>query len=236
MLPGWPRFLQHMLGRRVAATMNGFVDVLGFGKDMAPVLENFGSIQLDGLNEHFARHKFLLGDRPSLGDYGLIGPLFAHLGRDPLARRDWIDTRPHLRDWIARMFAPECSAGGQFFANDEVPATLLPALRSIFDEMLPFISACAEEVARLPVLPVGTGKPPRVLGVISYPMAGGRHTRRALSYPVWMAQRMLDIYAAMTPAEQQAVRAWLARVGGEAFLEMKLPRMQQVGLAAARVG
>ena len=81
-----------------------------------------------------------------------------------------------------------------------------------------------------------TGKPPRVLGVISYPLAGRRHTRRALSYPVWMAQRVLDVYAAMTPAEQQTVRAWLGGLGGEALLDLKSPRMQRVGLAATRVG
>jgi hypothetical protein len=43
---------------------------------------------------------WLYNDRPSMGDYGLIGPLYAHIGRD------LVDTRPNLKARIARMFAP----------------------------------------------------------------------------------------------------------------------------------
>jgi glutathione S-transferase len=235
MLPGWPKFMQDRVGNRIANTMSGFRPTAGFGPEMAGVLDRFGQIQLDALDTHFAAHKFLLGNRPSLGDYGLIGPLYAHVGRDHLSKRDLIDTRPNLAAWIARMFQPETSAGGEFFADDRLPDTLMPALRSIFDEMIPFIAACAEAVGKTPVVPAGTRTPPRFLGEVTYPMAGGFHTRKAVSYVVWMAQRLLGIFAAMPAADQQQVRDWLAGVGGEAVLELDLPRVERVGLAAAHV-
>lgn len=236
MLPGWPGFLQDAIGNKLANTMSGFAPVAGFTPDMAAVLDRFGQIQLDGLDAHFAQHKFLFGDRPSLGDYGLIGPLYAHIGRDPLSKRDLIDPRPNLAAWIARMYQPESSAGGEFFADDRIPETLLPALRSIIDEMLPFLVACANEVRKTPVLPADTAKPPRMLGMVSYPMAGGTHRRRAFAYTVWMAQRLLEAFKAMSAADQERVREWLKSLGGEGLLDLRLPRVKRVGLAALHVG
>jgi hypothetical protein len=46
---------------------------------------------------------------------------------------------------------------------------------------------------------------------------------------------MMDALAAMSPAEQQQVRAWLRQVGGEGLLELDLPRVVRVGVAAARI-
>lgn len=235
MLPGWPKFMQRYIGHKTAGDMSGFVDNLGFGLDMAPVLDRFGDIQLDGLNAHFAEHKFLLGDRPCMGDYGLIGPLYAHIGRDPLSSRDLIDTRPHLKAWIQRMFEPATSTGGEFLPDDRIPETLMPALRSIFDEMLPFIRACADAVREAPVVPADSKQVQRFMGTVSYPMAGGIHKRKAAGYPVWMTQRLLDVYRSMPATEQQQIKGWLHTVGGEALLQLNLPQMQRSALAAVRV-
>jgi glutathione S-transferase len=261
LLPGWPRFAQRWMGRQIANGMRGHVQTLGFGADMAPVLDRFGQIQLDALDAHFAVSPFLFGGRPSIGDFGLIGPLYAHIGRDPLSRRDLIDTRPHLRDWIGRMVEPAGWSGsqrgaqadgqtrsaadsrtgsksdvqmdGQFRADDRVPATLLPALRSIFDEMVPYLAECADAVRHTPVLPVTARKAPRFLAPVHYPMAGGTHTRAAASYPVWMAQRVLALFHAMPAADRQTVRAWLDEVGGQGMLALDLPPVTRIGLAAA---
>ena len=235
LLPGWPAAMQRWLGGKIAGEMRGHRQTLGFGPDMAPLLSRFGEIQLDGLNAHFAEHKFLFGGRPSLGDYGLIGPLYAHIGRDPLSRRDLIEPRPHLKAWIARMFEPASAEGGEFLADDQIPSTLLPALRSIFDEMLPFLQGCATAVEQSPVLSDTTRKAPRFLGPLSYPLAGGTHQRLAASYPVWMAQRLLAVFAALPADQQQRVRSWLSSVGGEGVLQLQLPKVKRVGLAAAHI-
>ena len=225
-----------MLGNKHAGLMQSHAASVGVAPEAAPVLDRFLEIQLDGLDAHFARHKFLLGDRPCLGDYGLIGPLYAHLGRDPWPKRELIAPRAHLAAWIERMFDPKSSAGGEFWLDDTLPATLQPALDSIFTEMLPFLSACGEAVRRTPQLPADASSAPRFLDKISYPMAGGIHSRPAISYPVWMTQRMLDAFAAMSPPEQQQVREWLASVNGSALLNLDLPRVKRVGLSAAHTG
>jgi glutathione S-transferase len=235
MLPGWPRPFQRALGNKVARTMNAYRRTVGFNIEMGPVLDRFGQIQLDALDAHFAEHRFLFGNRPCYGDYGLIGPLYAHIGRDPLAKRDLIDVRPHLSAWISRMFQPDTSAGGEFRVDDTVPATLLPALRSMIDEMLPFLKACAAQASKTPVLPANTTKPQRFLGNVSYPMAAGVHTRAAVPYVVWEGQRMLNVFKNMSAAGQTSVRDWLQSIGGEDLLKLDLPPMRRVALGAAHV-
>ena len=235
MLPGWPHFMQRWMGRKIASGMQGHVKTLGFDTAQGAVLDRFGEIQLDGLNAHFAQHKFLLGSRPCLGDYGLIGPLYAHIGRDPLSKRDLIDTRPHLKAWIERMFQPHTAEGGEFLSDDQIPVTLLPALRSIFDEMLPFLQGCADAVRQTPLLPVDARKAPRFFGMLEYPLAGGMHQRAAASYPVWMAQRLLAVLSGMSADEQAQVHQWLASVSGAGLLELSLPKVQRIALAAAHI-
>jgi alpha-amylase/alpha-mannosidase (GH57 family) len=75
----------------------------------------------------------------------------------------------------------------------------------------------------------------RFLPEITYPMAGGNFTRQGLSYPVWMAQRMLDAFRKMSKEDADTVRAWLQSVGGEAVLELDLPKVRRMGLAAGRI-
>lgn len=233
LMPGFPTWLKNFLGNNHARMMRHMARSVGVTSEGAPVIDRFAQIQLDGLDRHFSERAFLFGDRPSLGDYGLIGPLYAHLGRDPWPKRELIAPRPNLKAWIERMFTPG-ETPGAFDAEDRIAETLAPALRSIFDEMMPFLSACASELRKMPPLASG-GKAVRLLADVSYPMAGGTHRRAALSYPVWMAQRLLDAFSAMPDADRQRVRAWLAAVGGEDVLRLDLPRVERIGLAAARV-
>jgi glutathione S-transferase len=235
LMRGYPRWLQKAGGSNHARLMRNHLPRLGITPEQIPLIDRFAQIQLDGLDRHFASHRFLFGDRPSLGDYGLIAPLYAHLGRDPWPRRELIAPRPHLEAWIARMQAPP-ETGGEFQTEDRVPETLTPALRSIFDEMVPFLAECAREVRNTPVLPKGSRKAPRFLGEIRYPLAGGTYRQTGFSYPVWMAQRLLDAFRQMSDADQEIVRKWLETVGGSGVLQLDLPRVERVGLAAARIG
>ena len=230
MLPGWPRFLQQLAGKDMGAKMNAMSDMLGFGDDMSNVLNRLRTTHLDGLNAHFATSPFLFGTRPSLGDFGLMGTCYSHMGRPPAARRELVEPRPHLAAWLQRMNDSTSSEGGQFWGEDSLPDTLLPALRSIFDEMLPLIQACSDAVCAAPA-----GDSERFLGSITYPMADGQHTRHASGYIVWMAQRLMEVYAAMSPAHQLSVHDWVSSMGGGALFEIELPRMQRDGVKAVRV-
>jgi hypothetical protein len=185
---------------------------------------------LDQLDTHFASNGYLLGSRPTIGDFGLIGPMYGHLGRDPWPRRELIAPRPHLRAWIDRMAQKPSPDIGDLPRNDALPASLAPVLRLIIDEFLPMAEAINVELAKV----VGSAPPqqllPRGLGPITHPMGNAKFERAALPFTLWKMQRLLDVYAAMTPVEQQAVRAWLKTLGGERLLDMKIPRLRRVGV------
>lgn len=230
MMPGWPKFLQQLAGKDMGKKMNGMSDMLGFGDDMSSVLNRLRTTHLDGLNAHFADSLFLFGSRPSLGDFGLMGTLYSHMGRPPAARQELIEPRPHLAAWLQRMNDPTSSQDGQFWSEDSLPDTLQPAVRSIFDEMVPLIQACRDAVSAVPA-----GDPERFLGTITYPMAGGLHTRKASGYIVWMAQRLMAVYAGMPVADQRSVHDWVSSMDGAALFELDLPQMRRDGLKAVRV-
>ena len=229
MLPGWPGFVQRMAGANMGSKMEAISESLGFGDDMAPLLNRLRTTHLDGLNAHFSNSTFLFGTRPCLGDFGLMATIYAHMDRPPAARKELVEPRPHLAAWLKRMNDPISSEHGKFWEEDRIPDTLLPAMRSIFDEMVPLIRACADAVRAAPAHDTE-----RFLGLISYPMAGGLHTRRASGYIVWMAQRMMGVFESMSASEQQSVRSWVQSMNGSTLFELELPRMQRRGLKAVR--
>lgn len=124
---------------------------------------------LQALEVHFGRHDYLLGGRPSLADYGLLGPLYAHFYRDPVPGFALRCFFPLICEWVertngegalaARFYGqklygldangalegrPATSDGGDWLPDDEVPETLDPVLRVFFGEMWPFLKASME--------------------------------------------------------------------------------------------
>ena len=81
--PNGPAWIRRAVGKRLGARFSGFVPRLGITAETIPAIERWWEETLDVLNAHFQQHRYLLGDRASIGDFGFIGPLYAHLGRDP---------------------------------------------------------------------------------------------------------------------------------------------------------
>jgi glutathione S-transferase len=100
---------------------------------------------LSDLDTHFAARPFLLGTRPSIGDFALLLPLYAHLYRDPLSGRILRERAPRVADWVELMNAPE-PRSGRFASKDEVAATLAPVLRRMFEEQGPVLVSTLERL------------------------------------------------------------------------------------------
>ncbi len=234
LLPFAPRFLKNQVVDRVAAQLRGFLKGLGVVPAQLPAIEQWSQALLDALDTHFAVHKYLLGSKPSLGDFGLIGPLYAHLGRDLYPARTLIAPRPHLAAWVHRMQHPAQSQGGAFLPDDEVPATLAPVFQSIFGEFWPQLTATLASLQQaFPQVSPGRGFN-RLLDPITITLAGQPFTMRARPYRLWMAQRPLDALRAMAPAEQQQVRDWLKTVGGVEAMQLDIqPRLKRMALFVA---
>ena len=128
---------------------------------------------LERLEVHFSHHDYLLGGKPSLGDFGLIGPLYAHLYRDAVSGFALRTYFPLVCEWVertngegglnARSYGQKLysldekgelvarianSDGGEWLADDTVPETLIPVLEVFFEEMWPMLQGAAPVLRR----------------------------------------------------------------------------------------
>lgn len=234
LLPHWPQFLRNRAVAKAANAMRGYLSRVGVTPEQTPLLERWTTDMLDSLNAHFAMHRFLLGDVPTVADFGLVGSMYAHLGRDPWPRRELIDPRTHLRAWIDRIAEPDATAPSQVVATDDIPATLAPVLRSIASEFLPMIEATLAAVHRY-LKSGGGAELPRGLEPITFPMGSGQFSRVAVPFMLWKMQRLLDVYRAMGANEQGAVRRWLEAQGCGRLLDLSIPPLRRIALRVALV-
>jgi glutathione S-transferase len=249
--PWAPRFVKDHLVGRVARMLRGYTPGVGIVPSQYAMMEEWSIAMLDLLDRHFTATPYLLGDHPTIADFGLQGTMYGHLGRDPWPKREWIDPRPALRGWIDRMATldhdtvragyggptPAASAPGA--PVDSLPATLEPVLRVICREFLPMNEAILGEVRRYLAAEATTDgsrarrrdRPlPRTLGPAEFPMGAHRFSRLALPFTLWKLQGVQDDFRALPADGQAAVRAWLRSLGGEGFLDLPIPRLDRVAL------
>lgn len=126
------------------------------GRSFGAVEDTFDFIEthytnfLTVLDAHFENSPYLLGDKPSIGDFGMIAPLFGHLGRDPKPLRLMQCHAPRVFRWVERMNRPEPDSGefdsgaNDYFMHDEVPQTLVEVLKYLAIDFVPETkAACA---------------------------------------------------------------------------------------------
>lgn len=130
---------------QVRERMTGRVWFVGSNETTAPQIEASFCEAIAVLDRHFASHRYLLGDRPSFGDFGLWGQLYA-AWTDPTAGALIEGRAQRLLDWIHRMLWPRVE--GEFAPWDALEPTLLPLLREqVGARFLPWTRANARAIA-----------------------------------------------------------------------------------------
>lgn len=107
-------------------------------KDAAQVEEELARFFVC-LEAHLRDSKFLLGDRPSLPDFTLMGALQAHFLFDPTPRALIGQIAPSLVRFHGDMAAASAEDAGEWPANDEIPAGLTPLLQQIGATFMRFL-------------------------------------------------------------------------------------------------
>jgi hypothetical protein len=204
---------QIAIGERTSKAFSGMVPALGITPATIPGIEEAYLEFLDRLNAHFGEFDYLLGSRPSIGDYGLMGPLYAHLGRDPVPRALMRDRAPAVFAWVGRMNNPR-PLSGDFLPDDTIPETLLPILAALCRDQLPdVLDVIARNGAWLEENPGGSI--PRFLGMHAFSFGRARGERVVSSYAQWMFQRPWAHYQQLQGEELAAVDRLLRQVGGD---------------------
>jgi glutathione S-transferase len=212
-------------GEKISRPFSGMVPALGITPATIPGIEAAYLQLLDQLNDHFARYEYLLGSRPSIGDYGFMGPLYAHLGRDPVPLALMQQRAPHVYAWVQRMNNPQ-PLSGEFLPEDEIPASLLPVLSTLCKDQLPdVLDVIAHNSAWLEANPGGSI--PRFLGMHGFTSGSATGERVISSYAQWMFQRPWLAYHSLTGADRHAADRLLDSVGGRAALNTAIPHWLQ---------
>ena len=144
---------------------------MGADERTAPAWEASNTRLLERLERHLDVHDYALGGLPSLADFALLGPLYAHLFRDAVSGFALRTRFPLVCEWVERtngegalnarrygqrlysldadgalVGRPATSDGGAWLERDVVPETLLPVIEVFFEEMWPVLVSTLERV------------------------------------------------------------------------------------------
>jgi len=188
---------------------------------------------LDLMNAHFARYPYLLGGRPSIGDFGMIAPFYAHLARDPYPANLMKKRAPWVFRWTERMNRPDGDMGEfldfspAFLKNDEIPETLKAILQFISRADL----VAETEAAAVCInqwlaenSPVSGERAKRGVGFAEFEIRGVPVKTLAQPYRFFLLQRLQNAYAAMDETGQAAARSLLTEVEAAFLLSLSLDR------------
>lgn len=219
--PKLPGFIQKKLASKITGRLAGYVKALGITENSIPAIEAWTATLCDQLDAHFAAHDYLFGGRPSIGDYGMIGPFWAHLGRDPWPKANLVGKRPHLAAWVQRMVTPP-GEYGDWLPDDEIPATLWPIMQRFVKDYWPVLQSTASAVQqRLQTNPEQAL--PRGLGKAEFKLADITEQRVVQPFAIWMAQRPIDAYQQVPASQQAGADQRLAEMGLLEPLQTRLP-------------
>ena len=191
---------------------------------------------LDALNTHFEHYPYLLGWRPCIGDFGLLAPMYAHLGRDPYPARLMQQRAPAVYRWVERMNredqdVPEYfNAGHDSPANDEVPETLIPVLKILAEDFVPETLAAAELINswldehQPEAGAVAVGRLAEALGTADFTVRGETITALAQPHRFYLLQRVQDVFTQSPDEKQTEISLLLERCGMKSLLALALSR------------
>lgn len=221
---------QRATGEETAKPFAGALPFLGVSETTGAAIEKSYEGLLAELDAHFAKHDFLFGTRPSIGDFGLYGPLYAHQFRDPASGEIMKTLAPNVVKWVQRMTKPPAPKGGEFLANDEVPETVIPILARMMREFVPVLKETAialkAHVDAHPQLIAGKEPLPRALGQHEFTLEGATGTRAIFTFELWMLQRGLDFLATLQGDQREKAIAMLEKAGGGDLLSFPaFPRL-----------
>lgn len=225
MKPDWPGWAKPIAAIPAALYFGRlYKPLLGLSPETEPEVEKSTIAFLKDFDRHLEDHDFLLGSRPSIGDFGLVAPLYAHLGRDPYPKQMMQDIAPRVFDWTRRMQNPS-GEEGCFLPDDQVPETLYPILARQFKEQFPPLIDTLHRVADWARDNPDKKNLPRSIGRHDFTIGQATASRAILPYQQWMFQRPLRCYQTLSEADKSRIDPILTKLGGFKGLqeEIKCP-------------
>ena len=224
--------------RRMRKAMIGF----GVQPESEELIEESFGEWLDLFDAHLADHPYLLGGQATIGDFGLIACMWAHLYRDPAPTALIKRRAPRVGRWVERMtttepYLHEYTTDGSLFDDAEIPETLLAMMRFVGEEYVGELAAHVERANDWlddhPDLEPGTnglddpafrGLDKGAEGRATFPWRGIELTTGVMPYRFWLMQRLHDDLAEASSDERDRAREVFASGGVERILDLRTRR------------
>lgn len=214
--------------------LNAYIPKFGITSQTRAVVEASYEDLLSRLDNHFRKHPYALGGKPTIADYGMVANLYAHLARDPYPSYQMKMKAPCVYRWTERMNAsdpdtPEFPKYAYGLANDDsIPDTLLPVFEFIARDYLPELLMTVESVDHF----LSSKSDADVVGKIAErSIATGKFVLRGQSvqtmvppYTLYKLQKVTDAFSQLSSDRQTTVKQWLSQCRLDSILDLKASR------------
>lgn len=229
----WPSLFEFASGRMRKAAKS-----FGVNEESMATIEASYDQFLELFEAHLRDHPYLLGQQPTLGDYALMGPLYAHLYRDPKPGLLLRQKAPLVARWVERMNTAEEAwtdyenASRSWVSDSDLPETLMALMRFIAEdfqpEMLAHIDYANQWLSDRPDLAAGTNglddPTQRYIGMTEFPWRGISLRTSVLPYRFYLLQFLQDEYEQSTAGDKRAIEDHFASCGLLPLLTSKTTR------------
>ena len=188
--PRWMR--RRMIIRR---QVKHFVNRDGVTPDTRPHIERTYANALEALSALLEKRSFILGNRPSIADFGMIGPMLRHFGQDPTPQENMRQKAPAVYEWVARMWAARSSNLGDLHTSvpDDTQALLREACECHLGQLAANAMAYNSEKPRFDV---------RIQGTLY-------RSIKTSQYRVWCLEELRRRFSELDDGDQAKVKALL---------------------------
>jgi len=154
---------------------------------------------LEWLEAIFKKRSFLLGNRPTIADYGYYGSMFRHFSQDPTPAAIMKARAPNVYEWTSRMWDnKETFSTG---LESGVPEDWSPILKDVGASYLPYLNANAEAY-------LAGNK------YFTVTIGGGLYKKiRTSQYRVWCLERLQEHFHALPSNTKEMVKQRLLSDG-----------------------
>ncbi|MBW2329053.1 MAG: glutathione S-transferase [Deltaproteobacteria bacterium] len=212
--------------------MRSACEAWGAVPEALAIIEELFMEVLDLLDKHFLQAPYLLGGKPSIGDFGLIAPFYGHLSRDPYPSSMIKKHAPRVFRWTERMNRTESDMGEfpnqteALLENDDIPDTLKAVLKKIGEDLVPESTAATESINQwLADNNPAAGDPvERGVGFGEFELRGAKITALAQPWRFFLLARMQKAFNELDDTPKEEVRAFMQDLGLETLLTLTINR------------
>jgi len=219
--PDAPANEHYSIGKQRGEKFRAMVPLLGIDETTIPGIEASYEQFLAEFSAHLENSKYVFGDRPSLADFALLGPLYAHLYRDPASRDIMEQVAPNVARWTERTISGQ-NRSGDLIRQDAIPETLLPIFQRHAAEHFPVLAATNKLFGKWCETASSGDEVPRSFGMVPFVAGGCEGKTLALSFSLFRLQAALDALESLSGSDRKAAEAFLARIHGEDLLSFNM--------------